>query len=68
VGGTGLEHPSKSSGFRGFLPEGGAKSGAVGVRIAISDPDLAAVVEAWPTLPEAVRRQVVGLVKAQNKP
>ena len=33
--------------------------------MALSDPDLAAIVAAWPTLPEAVRRQVVTLVVGQ---
>jgi hypothetical protein len=43
---------------------GGAESGAVGVQNGPIDPDLAAVVAAWPDLPEAVRRQVAKLVKA----
>jgi hypothetical protein len=67
VGGTGLEHPSKSSGFPGYLPEGGAESGAVGAQSAQFPPDLAAVVAAWPDLPETVRREVVGLVRAADK-
>jgi hypothetical protein len=30
------------------------------------DPDLTLVVKRWPTLPEAVRRQVVELVQTAN--
>jgi len=63
VGGTGLEPPSKSSGFQGILPEGGAESGAVGARMALSDPNLMAVVAAWPTLPETTRQQIVAMAK-----
>ena len=67
MGGTGLEHPAKSSGFQGVLPEGGAESGAVGARMALSDPDLMAVANAWPTLPEAMRQSIVAMVKVACK-
>jgi hypothetical protein len=30
----------------------------------VADPDLAAVVAAWPTLPEAIRAGIVAMVKA----
>ncbi len=63
----GLEPPPKSSGNPGCRPEGGAESGAVGAQSAPFPPDLAAVVAVWPTLPEATRRQVIGLVKAADK-
>lgn len=37
--------------------------------IAAVAPDLAAIVEAWPTLPEAVRTEIVGMVEAvENGP
>lgn len=64
MGDEGLEHPAKSSGNTGFPQRGGAESGAVGARMALSDPDLMAVVNAWRDLPEAVRRQVVAIVTA----
>jgi hypothetical protein len=64
-----------SSENQGVAPQGGAKSGALsgdsvasGALPAPTDPDLAAVVNAWPTLPEAVRRQVVGLVRSSTIP
>jgi hypothetical protein len=32
-----------------------------------ADPDLAAVVDAWPDLPEAIRAGIVAMVKAASK-
>jgi len=32
-----------------------------------TDPDLAAVVEAWPELPEAIRTGIVAMVKATER-
>ena len=43
--------------------EGAAQGAAVGAEQAGIDPDLAAVIEAWPELPEAVRRTVVLMVR-----
>ena len=63
---TGTEHTADSSGNRGVAVQGGAKSGALSGNSAPIDPDLALVVNAWPTLPEATRRQVVAMVRAQN--
>ncbi len=31
-----------------------------------TDPDLAAVVDAWPTLPEAIRAGILAMVKASR--
>ena len=63
---TGREQPANSSGNRGVAPQGGAESGALsgdsssgGALPAPTDPDLLAVVAAWPTLPEVVRRKIV---------
>jgi hypothetical protein len=33
----------------------------------VGDPDLAAVVEAWPELPEAIKAGIVAMVKAASK-
>ena len=53
-----------SSENTGVARQGGpAKSGALSGDSAPIDPELAAVVAAWPTLPEAVRRQVVALCR-----
>jgi hypothetical protein len=62
AGEQGHEHPAKSSGNQGVTLQGGAKSGALSGDSASIDPDLAEVIRAWPTLPEATRRQVVTLV------
>ncbi len=32
-----------------------------------NDPELAAIVSAWPTLPEAVRRGILAMVKASDQ-
>jgi hypothetical protein len=32
-----------------------------------TDPDLAAVVDAWPNLPEAIKAGIVAMVKAASK-
>ncbi len=66
VGGTGLEPPPKSSGFPGYLPEGGAESGAIGAQNGPIDPELAEVVRAWPTLPPVVKGGIMAMVRAQN--
>ena len=42
---------------------GGAESGAVGAHSGPIDPDLALLIDAWPRLPEAVRRQIFSMVK-----
>jgi hypothetical protein len=70
VGGTGLEpiaatdYTASTSGNQ--LTPSGAESGAVGARMALSDPDLMAIVNAWPGLPEAARRQIVDLIQTAN--
>jgi hypothetical protein len=43
---------------------GGAKSGAPTPIKPTIDPDLAALIDAWPTLPEAIRAGIVALVRA----
>ena len=35
---------------------------ALGVAQNVSDPDLARVVDAWPALPDAIRRAVLALI------
>ena len=44
--------------------QGGAKSGALGAREAPPDARLAEVRAAWPTLPDAARRGILGIVRA----
>jgi hypothetical protein len=58
------EHPQESSGNSSDSDQGGAESGALGAREAPIDPRLAAVVEAWPTLPEAIKVGILAMVQA----
>ena len=70
MGRTGLEHPHGSTGNAGSLDSGGSKSGNNGAGFGSPilpkpfDPDLAAVLAAWPDLAPAIRAGVVALVKA----
>jgi len=60
----GVEQIADSSENQRVALQGGAESGALSGDSALSDPDLDIIVKVWPTLPEAVRRQVVALVRA----
>jgi len=44
----------------------GASQPPTGPQAALPDPDLAAVVEAWPTLPEGVRQTILTVVRAHR--
>lgn len=73
MAGTGFEIPANSSGNRGVGGRGGAESGALsgdspsgGALPAPTDPDLLTVVNAWPTLPEAVRRRIVAMLEVRK--
>jgi len=50
----------KSVGFY----ESGAECGAVAARKAPLDPDLAAVVDAWPALPAAIKAGILAMISA----
>jgi len=43
--------------------EGGAKSGASLVETVLDDPNLIRLVEAWSTLPDAIRRGILAFVR-----
>jgi hypothetical protein len=64
MGGTGLEHPGESTENTATSPTGGAESGALGAREAPIDPSLAAVVDAWPALPDAIKAGILAMVLA----
>ena len=64
MGGTGLERPAKPLRKQAIAETGGAESGALGGEFDPVDPDLAAVIEAWPKLPEAVRAGILAMVRA----
>lgn len=75
MGRAGLEHPPESPGNKGVSLSGGAKCGALPgdsdpnpTPATPTDPELAAVVAAWPDLPPAIRAGVLALVKAATPP
>lgn len=47
-------------------PESGAESGALCAQNDPFDPQLAAVVEAWPTLPEPIKAGVLAMIRASG--
>ena len=64
VGGTGPELPAKTPGNTALQPVAGAKSGAIFQLGGTPDADLAAVVSAWPALPEDVRQSILRAVES----
>ncbi len=68
VAGTGIELPPENAEKTPVGAESGAQSGAVGAREAVLavpvDPNLAAVVDAWPTLPEAIKVGILAMIRA----
>ena len=64
----GIELPTKSSGKTWFADQSGVISDVVLARKADSDPGLAAVVDAWPELPEAVRADILAMIRAAEPP
>ena len=59
----GVEHYDRSPGNNAIQGQGGAECGALGAQLAEIPHDLQVVVDAWPTLPEAVRANVVAIVE-----
>jgi hypothetical protein len=45
-------------------PSGGAETGAPATESPLFAPDLMTVVDAWPTLPEAIRAGILAMVRA----
>jgi len=71
VGRAGLEHPANPAGNTPVSESDGSKSGNIGAGfgpatppVKPTDPELAAMVAAWPDLPPAIRAGVLALVKA----
>jgi hypothetical protein len=64
VGGKGLEVPPKNTGNDGGGDQSGAECGALEARDAPSDLDLAAVVDAWPALPDAIKAGILAMIRA----
>ena len=66
VGDTGSELPLVFSGNTTQTNQSNAESDALGAREALNDPDLLALIEAWPTLPEATRLRILDLIGAEH--
>jgi hypothetical protein len=61
---AGIEPDPRSSGNSAGGDQSGAESGALDPRNAEFDPDLSAVVEVWPKLPEAIRAGIMAMIRA----
>ena len=70
MGPPGLEppnvNPCNHSTLRESANQRAAESGAVDAESGDIDPELAAVVEAWPTLPKAVKAGIMAFIQACN--
>jgi hypothetical protein len=60
----GVEPTPDSLGNATICAQGGAKSGALAPQQPIIDPALAALIDAWPTLPESIRAGILAMVRA----
>jgi hypothetical protein len=61
---VGLESSHEITGNSSGVPRSGAESGAVRSQNGLIDADLAVVVDAWPTLPEAIKTGILAMVRA----
>jgi len=64
---AGIETPAKNEGKTGVSDQSGAECGALDARKADFPPGLAAVVEAWPTLPQAIRTGILAMIRAGER-
>jgi hypothetical protein len=61
---AGIEPGAKPSGNHGCENQSGAESGALCAREVPLDADLAALIDAWPTLPVTIKAGIVAMVRA----
>ena len=66
--------PPQGDELASFLPgktqipgTGGAESGAVGSKNAPIDPELQAVIDRWPDLPDALKAGILAMVQPSGK-
>lgn len=64
MGHEGLEPPPESTGKPTNSQTSGAEFGALGAQRALDDSDLAALVEAWPTLSRAIKTAMLAIIRA----
>jgi len=63
---TELTKESNGKDLRQLQDSGAAESGAVAAFPTVQDPDLQAIIIAWPSLPLPVRAGIVAMVRASN--
>jgi hypothetical protein len=61
---TGVEQLRKSHKKTALLEQGGAESGAPILANLSIAPELAALIDAWPSLPEPIKAGILALVRA----
>ena len=65
----GLERTPNSPQKTANSETGGAEAGAVDAQNRLNDPSLASLIDAWPTLPQTVRDEIVALTqRSTHKP
>ena len=63
---TNSQQPQENAGKTGVSSEWAAVGAAAKPETAAIDPDLQAVIQAWPGLPTALRAGIVAMVKAAD--
>jgi hypothetical protein len=61
---AGIELGPQSSGNSALGGQSGAECGARGAQNAPIDPELAAVIDAWPALPAAIKAGILAMIRA----
>jgi hypothetical protein len=62
-----LNYPSKCREKRGSGSKAAQNAAQCPAENPISDPRLQAMIDAWPTLPEAIRASIMGMIGAAPK-
>jgi len=58
---------SENTGKTGISADAGADAGAVETKNCSPDADLQSIIDAWPTLPEAIRAGILAMVDASGR-
>ena len=63
VAGMGFELPQENTEKTGVADESGAESGALDAENGPKDPDLGAIIDAWPRLPDAIKTGILAIIQ-----